>query len=96
MGGKVIDELKIAEFRAGFRGRLLTRTDEGYDQSRRVWNAMIDKHPGLIAKCAGAADVVREAHEEDEINRAYLSLQQRLTSPDDFETGAVSSSPGCT
>lgn len=32
--------------------------DEGYDLSRKVWNAMIDKHPGLVAKCAGAADVV--------------------------------------
>ncbi len=59
MEGKVVDGSKIAEFRAGFRGRLMTSTDEGYDQSRKVWNAMIDKHPGLICRCAGAADVMR-------------------------------------
>jgi FAD/FMN-containing dehydrogenase len=33
--------------------------DAGYDSARRIWNASIDKHPGLIARCSGAADVVR-------------------------------------
>jgi FAD/FMN-containing dehydrogenase len=32
--------------------------DPGYEQARRVWNGMIDKHPALIARCAEAADVV--------------------------------------
>ena len=57
--GRAVDESSIASFRPGFRGRLLSSADEGYDPSRKVWNAMIDKHPGLIAKCAGAADVIR-------------------------------------
>jgi FAD/FMN-containing dehydrogenase len=40
-----------------FRGQLLTPTDSGYDNARRIWNAMIDRRPALIARCAGAADV---------------------------------------
>jgi FAD/FMN-containing dehydrogenase len=37
---------------------MLTPGDPGYDQARTVWNAMIDRRPRIIARCAGAADVV--------------------------------------
>ena len=40
-------------------GQLLTPSEPEYDQARRVWNAMIDKRPAVIARCAGEADVVR-------------------------------------
>jgi FAD/FMN-containing dehydrogenase len=43
---------------AGFRGRLVAESDPGYDESRSVWNAMIDKRPALIAHCTSATDVV--------------------------------------
>jgi hypothetical protein len=41
-------------------------TDFGYERARKIWNASIDKHPGIIARCAGVADVmaaVNFAHE---------------------------------
>ena len=37
---------------------LLRPGDPGYDDARRVWNAMVDRRPALIARCRGAADVV--------------------------------------
>jgi FAD/FMN-containing dehydrogenase len=47
-----------AELRNSFRGALLRPSEEGYDEARRVWNGAIDRHPALIARCAGADDVV--------------------------------------
>jgi hypothetical protein len=49
----------IQEFKASLRGELLGPGDDGYDEARRVFNAMTDRHPALIARCAGTADVVR-------------------------------------
>ena len=54
--------------RAALRGALLTREDPEYDSARKVFNAMIDKRPAAIARCAGAADIVacvRYAREND-------------------------------
>jgi FAD/FMN-containing dehydrogenase len=42
----------------GFSGALLRPGEEGYEEARRVHNGMIDKHPGLIARCRGVADIV--------------------------------------
>lgn len=46
------------QFRAGFRGQLVAPDDEGYDEARKIYNAMINKRPGLIAQCADVADVI--------------------------------------
>ena len=40
------------------RGDLLYPGDQGYDEARTVWNAMIDRYPAAIARCTGTADVV--------------------------------------
>ncbi len=53
-----VPETAIEGLREQLRGTLIRPGDEGYDAARRVWNGMIDKHPGLIARCTGAADVV--------------------------------------
>ena len=54
-----MDKVTIEAFRRGFCGQVLLPGDTGYDSARRIWNASIDKHPGLIARCSEAADVVR-------------------------------------
>lgn len=51
----------ITELKATFKGIILRSGDEGYDQSRAVWNGMIDKCPALITRCTDAADVVSAA-----------------------------------
>jgi FAD/FMN-containing dehydrogenase len=43
---------------ASVRGGVLRPGQAGYDAARRVWNGMIDRRPALIARCAGAADVL--------------------------------------
>ena len=53
----VLEQAVIDTLRADLRGTLLTAADVDYDAARRLWNAMIDKRPALIVRCAGAADV---------------------------------------
>lgn len=63
-----IDPKRFASLRARFRGALLRRGEEGYDEARRVWNGAINRNPALIARCAGSDDVVeavRFARETD-------------------------------
>ena len=36
---------------------LLGRADSGYDDARSVHNGLVDKRPGLIARCQTVADV---------------------------------------
>jgi FAD/FMN-containing dehydrogenase len=49
-------------------GRLLTPGDPGYAEARKVWNAMVDRRPRMIVRCASRADVasaVRFARDQD-------------------------------
>jgi FAD/FMN-containing dehydrogenase len=48
----------VAGFRATLRGPVLLPADPGYDEARRIWNAMIERRPALLARCAGSADVM--------------------------------------
>jgi FAD/FMN-containing dehydrogenase len=47
------------ELGAEFEGELVGPGDSGYDEARALFNAMIDKRPAVIARCAGPEDVAR-------------------------------------
>ncbi|KUN00819.1 FAD-binding protein [Streptomyces yokosukanensis] len=49
----------LAGLREDLVGEVVAPGDPGYDDARAVFNAMIDRRPAVIARCANAADVVR-------------------------------------
>jgi FAD/FMN-containing dehydrogenase len=55
----MLSDQNILDLEAIFRGELVRPEDAGYDAARRIYNAMIDKRPRLIAQCANVADVIR-------------------------------------
>ena len=48
----------VARLRGGFDGQVLLPDEEGYHDARRVWNAIVDRQPAIIARCASSDDVV--------------------------------------
>ena len=50
---------KIEKLRGGFAGEIILPGDSAYESARSIWNAMIDKRPAVIARCAITSDVVR-------------------------------------
>jgi FAD/FMN-containing dehydrogenase len=53
-----LDARALTELERSFRGQLVRPSDPAYDEQRKVWNGSIDRSPALIARCAGAADVI--------------------------------------
>src|SRR6266508_3637044 len=52
-------DVRTARFEIpGFGGELIEPGDAGYDDTRSVFNGMIDRKPALIARCTSAGDVV--------------------------------------
>jgi len=49
---------QLDHFQSVFRGELIQPGDQGYDNARKVYNGMIDRHPKLIAQCVDVADVI--------------------------------------
>jgi FAD/FMN-containing dehydrogenase len=63
-----LDASILAAFRSRLVGEVLAPDDDDYEHARKTWNGMIDKRPGLIARCTGVADVmaaVQFAREHD-------------------------------
>jgi len=61
-GSSTIDEqlrLRIAEELTGsFKGEIIGPDHAEYEQARQLWNAMVDRRPGLILRCTSTEDVV--------------------------------------
>src|SRR5271167_1010786 len=53
-----MDDEVIAKFAQGLRGPVIGRNNPEYEEARKLYNAMIDKRPLLIARCADVADVI--------------------------------------
>lgn len=51
-------EAKIKELKKRIKGRVISPQDGEYDEARKIYNAMIDKHPGMILKCKDKEDVI--------------------------------------
>jgi hypothetical protein len=48
----------MQDLKANLRGELIQPDDRNYDDARKVYNAMIDKRPRAVARCADVADVI--------------------------------------
>ena len=58
-GGEVpLEDGDLNALRAATRGMVMGPGENGYDAARTIWNGMIDRRPGLVVRCIGAADVV--------------------------------------
>jgi FAD/FMN-containing dehydrogenase len=48
----------LTALRSELHGNLCLPGEAGYDDARTIWNAMIDRRPGAVARCRGASDVI--------------------------------------
>jgi FAD/FMN-containing dehydrogenase len=55
-------EEAVKAFGAQLRGELIQPGDARYEEARKVYNAMINKSPALIAHCKDVADVIQAIH----------------------------------
>src|SRR4249919_2855986 len=56
--GTDLSPAAVDSFAAGLHGSVVRPGDPNYDEVRALYNAMIDKRPALIARCADVDDVV--------------------------------------
>jgi len=48
----------LAALRGKLRGTAVLPSEDGYETARTIWNGMVDRRPGLVVRCLGAADVI--------------------------------------
>ncbi|MCU0256863.1 MAG: FAD-dependent oxidoreductase, partial [Vicinamibacterales bacterium] len=58
MATPVLTAESVGHLKSALRGAIVEPADASYDTVRKVYNAMIDKRPRLIARCADVADVI--------------------------------------
>jgi len=66
---KTIPNDAVAALRSKLQGSVALPGEDGYDAARTIWNAMVDRRPGLVVRCLGADDV---------INSVRLARNERL------------------
>ncbi len=55
-------QINLEKLKTNFRGEIILQGDSNYDQARKLYNAMINKKPLLIARCSDVADVISAVH----------------------------------
>ena len=53
-----IENKIIQELKSKIRGQVISPTEPDYNKARTIWNAMINKKPGVVVRCSGVADVI--------------------------------------
>ena len=53
-----LQSVKLEELKKSFKGKIILPGDDAYESARKIWNATIDRHPAIIARCATTSDVV--------------------------------------
>lgn len=59
---KELDPTIIETFQSKLRGKIVLPVDADYNEARKVYNGMIDKHPGMFVMCVDVADVIAAVH----------------------------------
>src|SRR5262245_27476840 len=55
---QTLDQAAVSELQRRVRGDIVRPGDGGYDQARRVYNALHDRRPALVVRATGVADVI--------------------------------------
>ena len=79
--GKTLESATVQALRMELRGSLLSSEDASYDETRQVWNGMIDRRPALIARCGGVADVIAAVRFAVHTNCSYPCAAAATTRP---------------
>ena len=58
-GEATIDDAMVQALSESLQGDVVTPASPSYDEVREIWNAMVDRRPGVILRCASTDDVVR-------------------------------------
>ena len=81
-GGEIdLKQEAIDGLRMRLLGQLLQPGDAGYEESRTVWNAMIDRKPALVVRCLGVADVIACVRFARDTSSCSASRAEDTTSP---------------
>src|SRR5262245_18905270 len=54
---KILSDKSVDELRRSLAGTVVIPADANYNTARRGFNALIDRHPAVIARCVGAQDI---------------------------------------
>ena len=84
----MLSSTTIDTFKASLRGELIQPDDKGYDEARKLYNGMIDKRPGLIARCADVADVVTAVDFGRE-NNLLVAIRGAVTTDPDWAVATM-------